>query len=151
MGKKKGSKKSKIQRQKARRKVIAKRRIKKNKPKPRPDNQSVSIDDPMSIWNNPMFNTSNVDQSYKDYMAEIGEQMYDFDYEGTCANSEMDLSKPPPENSVPTQNEQEELAVYLYNYVKAGLHPSHLTDNEKEAMKEKYGANWYKRLGYQSQ
>lgn len=72
----------------------------------------------------------NFTQEQLDEYQKAGEGMYN-------ANFETEM---PNENTV--------AVAYTNEMLKAGLHPSYLTDDEKKLMEWAYGPQWYKRYGY---
>lgn len=92
-----------------------------------------------SLWNNDLVRNASkaMSKQDKEKYAKIGESMYkDVDF----TTSQI--------NVAPFMKE----AIYaIEESLKAGLHPSMMTKEEKELMKDVYGAEWYIQHGYKKE
>lgn len=91
------------------------------------------------LFNNPMIELarSAIPKEQLEKFERIGKEMYNnVDYETSTINGQ-NLPKTIAES-----------VVYIMEGIKAGLHPSDLSDEEKFLLKEVYGEKWYERFGY---
>jgi hypothetical protein len=89
------------------------------------------------IFNNPMVNAARKGMSKDDLdrYKEWGEAMYDgIDYETISVSN----YPPPMINAL----------AYINESLKAGQHPSTLTEEEQKLLEEMEGKEWYKKWGY---
>jgi hypothetical protein len=96
---------------------------------------------PETLWDNEMVRHAMKTMSPEDIekYRKIGESMYkDIDFE-TAKISNKDQSCP--------QFLADSVA-YLTEAIKSGLHPSMLTEDEKNILEEFYGKEWYKQWDY---
>lgn len=99
--------------------------------------EEISSDN--DIFNNPMVNKARktIPKEQQKNWEKIGEEIYnsvDFvDADGKTQTM--------PEGMM-------EGAAYVVDSITSGMHISYLEENEKELLKEVYGASWFKRFGY---
>lgn len=94
-----------------------------------------------SLWNNEMINYAKKNMSKEElsHYTKLGESLFkDIDFE-TCNVSEKEKACP---------KFMLDYVAYLSEAIKSGLHPSMLTEEEKEALKSFYGENWFVQFGY---
>ena len=90
-----------------------------------------------NLFNNPMVASAKKAMTKKDLdnYQKLGESMYkDINFENSSVNN---LPQP-----------MVDAAIYVESMLKSGMHPSLLDDNDKNAMLEVYGEEWYKKYGY---
>jgi hypothetical protein len=92
------------------------------------------------LFNNPMIEIAKKamsDEQIKKFEL-IGREMYkNIDYETSTVGGQ-NFPKTIVEN-----------VAYVIEGIKAGLHPSDLSDDEKILLREVYGEKWYERFGYE--
>lgn len=89
-----------------------------------------------SLWSNDMVTNATKAMSKEDLAkyAKIGESMYkDVDFETSTINV-------PPF--------MRDAVISIEESIKSGLHPSMMTKEEKDLLKDVYGQEWYARYGY---
>ena len=89
------------------------------------------------LFNNPMINQAKkaLSAADKEKYEEWGHAVFDdIDYESTAQTK----YPPPMLNAL----------VYIEDSIKSGQHPSTLTEDEKNVMKEIRGEKWYEKWGY---
>ena len=94
-----------------------------------------------SLWDNDMVKNATKSMSKKDLdkFAKLGESFYkDVDYETSTIIDKNNIIPPFMKNAVK----------YVEESLKSGLHPSMMTKEEVELMKEIYGVKWYEVYGY---
>ena len=90
-----------------------------------------------NLFDNPMITSAKRSMTKKDLdkYKKLGESMYkDINFENSTVNN---LPQP-----------MVDAAIYVESMLKSGMHPSLLDDNDKNAMNEVYGEEWYKKYGY---
>jgi hypothetical protein len=90
-----------------------------------------------TLFDNPMIESARKAMSKKDLdrYQKLGESMYkDINFETSSVNN---LPQP-----------MINAAIYVESMIKSGMHPSLLDENDKNAMLEVYGEEWYKKYGY---
>lgn len=90
-----------------------------------------------TLFNNPMITSAKKAMAKKDldHYQKLGESMYkDINFETSSVNN---LPQP-----------MIDAAIYVESMIKSGMHPSLLDENDKNAMLEVYGEEWYKKYGY---
>ena len=91
-----------------------------------------------SLFNNPMVNAArqNMSQEQIDEYARKGREIYEhFDFESGEFLQDIVL------------NAAEELKITI----RSGLHPSYLTEDEKDVLVASYGEEWYKKFGFEKE
>jgi hypothetical protein len=94
-----------------------------------------------SLWDNDMVKNATKSMSKNDLekYAKLGESFYkDVDYETSTIIDKNNIIPPFMKNAVK----------YVEESLKSGLHPSMMTKEEVELMKEIHGAKWYEIYGY---
>jgi hypothetical protein len=92
-----------------------------------------------NLFNNPMIESAKKSLSPEqlDRYKKLGEDMFSIDF--TNLNT-TNINNIPPFLSQPL--------MYITEAIKAGLHPSELTIDEKNILSECYGNNWWENFGY---
>ena len=96
-----------------------------------------------TLWDNEMINYAKKNMSKEDLerYQKIGESMFkDIDFE---------TSGPTDEKKNHDASVLIDSVAYIVEGIKSGLHPSYLTVDEKNVMKEYYGEKWYEKYNYQ--
>lgn len=93
---------------------------------------------PNDLFDNPMTRAAMaaLSDEDKEKYKKFGEYLYDQVNYDDC---ELVNNLPAP---------MAEAVAYLESQLNSGFHPSMMESNEKELMKEQYGAEWYTRWGY---
>lgn len=99
--------------------------------------QEISSDN--DIFNNPMINKARrtIPKEQQKNWEKIGEEIYN----NVDFVDEDGKTQTIPEGMM-------EGAAYVVDSITSGMHISYLEDNEKELLKEVYGASWFERFGY---
>lgn len=93
-----------------------------------------------SLFNNPQFEAmkKQLSQEDKDKYASIGKSMYEeIDYETSTHLNLPSFLK--------------DALIYIIEGIKSGLHPSMLTEDEINVLKEAYGSEWYTNFGFKKE
>ena len=92
------------------------------------------IEDSFDIWNNPLVKDIEKQMSEKDKAAYKiqGEHMYN------SINFEN-----------PEQDRINDLVAYVSEIIKSGMHPSYLSEEDRQLLESVYGKEWYKNFGYE--
>jgi|LauGreDrversion4_2_1035121.scaffolds.fasta_scaffold236138_2 hypothetical protein len=93
-----------------------------------------------SLFNNPQFEAmkQQLSQEDKDKYAAIGKAMYEeIDYETSTYLNLPSFLK--------------DALIYIIEGIKSGLHPSMLTNDEINVLKEAYGNEWYTNFGFKKE
>lgn len=89
-----------------------------------------------SLWDNPIAKQAekNLDQASIDRLKTAGKRMY----------NTIDYS-----NATPLcEDQQVDAVAKITEFIKSGMHPSYLENNEIELLKNTYGPEWYTRFDY---
>lgn len=93
----------------------------------------------MSLHNETLFDNSMVREAKRHMTpemlaqyAEIGKQMYNFDFE---------------QEVIPLETQIRDALEYIFLSLRCGLHPSYLSDSEIELLTQEFGNAWYTQLG----
>ena len=91
----------------------------------------------LDLFDNPMVRAARaaMSQDQLDKYKEIGEALYSIDFENCTVDTDFD--------SLLTDAVQ-----YIEMTLKSGLHPSMLSDDDKNVLKEVFGEKWYEKYGY---
>ena len=92
--------------------------------------------DPYSLWNNPMVNDIGKNMSESDKLK--------YKMEGEYMYNSIDFVDP-------EKDKLQDLIAYLSEVVKSGLHPSYLSEEDKQLFDSVYGKEWYAQFGYQKE
>ena len=90
-----------------------------------------------NLFDNPMVTSAKKAMSKKDLdkYQQLGESMYrDINFETSSVNN---LPQP-----------MIDAGIYVESMIKSGMHPSMLNEDERNIMKEAFGAEWYKIFKY---
>lgn len=93
------------------------------------------------LFNNPMVNAAKsamTKEQIQDYK-KMGEYMYSTNFQAVESKS---LDKPP---------DTEDILSYAVEGLKAGLHPSELSETELQALNKIYGQTWYEKYGWEAE
>lgn len=91
-----------------------------------------------NLFNNPMIESAKnaLPPEQLERYKKLGEDMFSNDF----TNLDSNFNNIPPFLAQPL--------LYISEAIKSGLHPSELTDDEKNILFECYGKNWWERFGY---
>lgn len=92
-----------------------------------------------NLFDNPMVTLArkSMPKEQLDRLEKIGKQMYEsIDYETSIVAGQT------------FPKDMAESVAYVVEGIKAGLHPSDLSDGEKNLLLNVYGEKWYERFGY---
>jgi hypothetical protein len=92
------------------------------------------VEDSFDIWNNPL-------------VKDIEKQMSEKDKEAYKIQGEHMYNSISFEN--PEQDRINDLVAYIAETLKSGMHPSYLSEEDRQLLETVYGKEWYKHFGYE--
>jgi hypothetical protein len=98
--------------------------------------KKIKTEDSFDIWNNPMVRDIEKNMSESDKIK--------YKLEGEYLYNSINFEDP-------NETKIKDLVAYISELLKSGMHPSYLSEEDKQTLESVYGKEWYKNFGYKKE